>query len=223
MTKELETLLAHPRIWRGHSNPVGRNAYPTGHALLDEVLPGGGWPKASLIEILVEHHGTGELQLLMPLLERLSQKDDRHPDGPSDSQHGTRGWLCWIAPPYIPNAPALVAEGVDVSRVLLVHARDDREALWAMDQAMRSGGCELVLAWVEQAKGQQLRRLQLAAEEGNTTGILFRPPAAIGESSAAALRLKISAGKQGRIDIIRNRGGRPASLPARDVTRLSHA
>ena len=219
MRKDLETLLSHPRIWRGHSNPAGCHAFPTGHALLDEVLPGGGWPKASLIEILVEHHGTGELQLLLPLLERLSQKDDRQ----GDSQQGTRGWLCWISPPYIPNAPALVAEGVDVSRVLLVHARDDREALWAMDQAMRSGGCELVLAWAERAKGQQLRRLQLAAEEGSTTGILFRPPAAIGESSAAALRLKLSTGKHGRIDIIKNRGGRPASLPARDVTRPPHA
>ena len=219
MKKDLETLLSHPGIWRGRSNQGGHATFPTGHTSLDKVLPGGGWPKASLIEILVEHHGTGELQLLLPLLQRLSQKDDSQPD----SKEGERGWLCWIAPPYIPNAPALMAEGVDVSRVLLVHARDDREALWAMDQAMRSGGCELVLAWAEQAKGQQLRRLQLAAEEGNTTGILFRPPAAIGESSAASLRLKLSTGEQGRLDILKNRGGRPASLPARDVTRRPHA
>jgi cell division inhibitor SulA len=213
MKNDLENLLSHSKIWRGHPDPANCSTLPTGYASLDKVLPGGGWPEASLIEILVEHHGTGELQLLLPLLEHLSQKDE--------NRQGTRGWLCWIAPPYIPNAPALMAEGVDVSRVLLVHARDDREAFWAMDQAMRSGGCELVLAWAGQAKGQQLRRLQLAAEEGNTTGILFRPLSAIGESSAASLRLKLSTGKEGRIDIIKNRGGRPASLSARDVTRRS--
>ncbi|MGI9263891.1 MAG: translesion DNA synthesis-associated protein ImuA [Gammaproteobacteria bacterium] len=211
MKKNLENLLSHPGIWRGQTDPKRRTAFPSGHARLDEMLPGGGWPDASLIEILVEHHGTGELQLLLPLLEKLSQKDD--------TQQSPKGWLCWIAPPYIPNAPALLAGGVDISRVLLVHARDDREALWAMDQAMRSGGCELVLGWVRQTKGQQLRCLQLAAEEGNTTGILFRPSSAIGESSAASLRLMLSPGSDGRIDIIKNRGGRPASLPIQDVIK----
>ena len=211
MKKKLESLLSHPGIWRGQADLGRCSTFPSGHALLDAMLPGGGWPEASLIEILVEHHGTGELQLLLPLLERLSQKDD--------TQRDAKGWLCWVAPPYIPNAPALLAGGVDISRVLLVHARDDREALWAMDQAMRSGGCELVLAWIKQAKGQQLRCLQLAAEEGNTTGILFRPSSAIGESSAASLRLMLSPGDEGRVDIIKNRGGRPASLPVRDVIR----
>ena len=88
-----------------------------------------------------------------------------------------------------------------------------------VEQAMRSGGCELVLAWAEQATGRQLRRLQLAAEEGETAGILFRPPAAIGEPSSASLRLKLSTATENRIDIVKSRGGRPASLPAHDLIK----
>ena len=210
MKEGLENLLSHPSIWRGRTGTGQFKTLPSGHALLDRFLPGGGWPDASLIEILIEQHGTGELQLLLPLLERLSQ--------PAEDRQG-RGWLCWIAPPYIPNAPALAAEGVDVSRVLLVHAQGNDEVMWAMEQAMRSGGCELVLAWAEQATARQLRRLQLAAEEGETAGILFRPPAAIGEPSSASLRLKLSTATENRSDIVKSRGGRPASLPAHDLIK----
>ena len=48
----------------------------------------------------------------------------------------------------------------------------------------------LVFGWVGRAKGAQLRRLQLAAEEGGSIGFLFRPPAAGSAPSVAALRLK---------------------------------
>ncbi len=72
----------------------------------------------------------------------------------TDPRECRRGWLCWIVPPYIPNAPALVAEGVDFSRLFLVYARDDREASWAMNQAMRSRACKLVLACAERARAQ---------------------------------------------------------------------
>lgn len=215
MKEGLESLLSHPRIWQGQHGAGRLSTLPSGYALLDKALPGGGWPEASLIEILVAHYGAGELRLLLPLLVRLSRPgvDTRH----------SRGWLCWIAPPYVPHAPALAAEGVDVSRILLVHAREGDEVLWAMEQALRSGGCELVMAWSERVSGRQMRCLQLAAEEGKTTGILFRPPAAGRESSPAALRLRLSPGPEGRIEILKSRGGRPGVLPVDDILRHSKA
>lgn len=214
MKSPLDELLCHPRIWRGRHAPGDVRALPSGHPPLDEMLPGGGWPRAGLIEILVERWGTGELRLIVPLLRHFSRGDETT-DG--------RGWIAWIGPPYVPYAPALAQAGIDVARVLLVHAHDDDEALWATEQALRSAGCEVVLAWADKAYGRSLRRLQLAAEDNGLPVILFRPGSALGASSPAALRLHLAAGDEARLAVIKSRGGRPASLPARDLFGRVHA
>lgn len=207
MKAPLDQLLAHPRIWQGRHAPRGLETLSSGHRCLDEMLPGGGWPRAGLIEILAERRGIGELRLVVPLLKHFSRDDGT----------GSRGWIAWIRPPYVPYAPALAEAGVDVSRVLLVHARDDREALWATEQALRSAGCEVVLAWADKASGQALRRLQLAAEDNGLIVVLFRPGSALGTPGPAVLRLHLGAGDEARLSVVKSRGGRPVSLATRDL------
>ncbi len=207
MKAPLDELLTHPRIWRGCHAPRVIETLSSGHRLLDEVLPGGGWPRTGLIEILAERWGTGELRLIVPLLRHFS-----HDDGT-----GGRGWIAWIRPPYVPYAPALAEAGIDVSRVLLVHARDDSESLWATEQGLRSAGCEVVLAWADKASGPALRRLQLAAEENGLPVILFRPGSALDAPSPAVLRMYLAAGDEARLSVVKSRGGRPANLLARDL------
>jgi protein ImuA len=208
MKVPLDELLTHPHIWRGRHAPRGMETLPSGHRLLDVALPGGGWPRAGLIEILAEHRGTGELRLIVPLLRHFSR---------DDGQGAERGWIAWIRPPYVPYAPALAEAGIDVSRILLVHARDDGEALWATEQALRSAGCEVVLAWADRVSGQALRRLQLAAEENGLPVMLFRPGSALGVPSPAVLRMYLTAGDEAHLSVVKSRGGRPASLPAHDL------
>lgn len=205
MSEPLDSLLADPRIWRARQAGAAGDVLPSGHRDLDAALPEGGWPAAGLIEIATERWGTGELSLLAPLLARPGRRG-RAP-----------GWLAWISPPYVPYAPALAAAGIDVSRVLLVHGRSDAETLWAAEQALRSAGCERVLAWVGRAGMAQLRRLQLAASEGGLPMILFRPPRSLDTPSPARLRLRLEAGPDGRLAIVKSRGGRPASLPVRGL------
>ncbi len=207
MKQVLDAILAHPRIWRGRQGARALPTVSTGHPALDGVLPGGGWPRASLVEVLLEHHGIGELQLLLPLLAS---------DGEA-AVRDERRWLCWVAPPYVPHPRALAEAGVDVDRILLVHVDSDDQTLWAMEQALRSDGSALVLGWAAQAGVAQLRRLQLAAEEGDSIGVLFRPLAARESPSVAALRLQLSAGRYGEIEVLKSRGGRPQRLPLRHI------
>ncbi|HRP87680.1 MAG TPA: translesion DNA synthesis-associated protein ImuA, partial [Gammaproteobacteria bacterium] len=178
MSESLHTLLEDPRLWRAGRRGRHWPTLPSGHPPLDALLPGGGWPADRLTEIAVERWGSGELALLMPLLARLSRAD-------------AAGWVAWIAPPFLPYAPALAAAGVDLARLLLVRARDDAEALWATEQTLHSGACRLVLAWAGRADGRCLRRLQLAAESSRTALILFRPPTTLAVPSPAALRLSL--------------------------------
>ncbi|HEY0232243.1 MAG TPA: hypothetical protein VGC55_13405, partial [Dokdonella sp.] len=49
----LAEVLRHPGIWRRNAAPAGTiDAQPTGLAELDALLPGGGWPRGALSEIL---------------------------------------------------------------------------------------------------------------------------------------------------------------------------
>jgi cell division inhibitor SulA/protein ImuA len=214
----------HARVWRGKAAAVAHAVIPTGFHELDRALPGGGWPLGALTEILVDGYGIGELGLLMPALAALTKEDPAKP----------KKWVAWIAPPFIPYAPALQQHGVNIDRLLMIHPpskgtragmpavgqcreqlpRDARGAiasgksrLWAIEQAIRSGSSAGVLAWVAAADDVILRRLQLAAEEQGCWVLLFRPSSTRLQRSPAALRIHIS---QARVEILKCRGGRPS-------------
>lgn len=188
----LSELLLRADVWRGGAAPPAA-AEPTGFSALDALLPGGGWPVGALTEIVAPREGVGELRVLLPALARLSRGDR---------------WIAFVAPPYIPYAPALAAAGVALARVLLVHPKRE-DQLWAVESSLRAGACAAVLAWIAEAEGAALRRLQLAAEAGGAIGMLYarRPLGA----SIAALRLALAPAAAGAVDvhILKRRGGWP--------------
>jgi hypothetical protein len=214
---QLDQLLAtRADLWRGHATPAAApTGLATGFAALDAALAGHGWPAGGLSEVLTAHQGAG-LALLLPLLAALSRQPR---------------WLLWVDPPHLPYAPALAAAGLDLRRILIVRAGAD--GAWAAEQGLGSGTCAAVLAWTApaaptgRARGRPaacwtpaaLRRLQLAAAEHRLPALLLRPPAAAGETSPAALRLKVGARDDGlEVTLLKQRGGRPGQrlwLPAR--------
>src|SRR6202047_5304283 len=187
---KLARLLEHPIIWRGRS-AAHQRGLPSGFAALDAYLPGYGWARTGLIEILVSRVGSGELYLLLPALAALTRARCAR-------------WCVWVAPPLMPFAPALASQGVALDRVAVVGGA---RPLWAFEQALGSGACDVALAWARQPKAREIRRLPLAAERGRALGVLFRPRRAAREASAAVLRLSlqpISAGV--RITLLKGRG-----------------
>jgi hypothetical protein len=188
----LADVLRHPGIWRRGTKPAASgHAQPTGLAELDALLPGGGWPRGALSEILIEQDGIGECSLLLPALAALTQARKR---------------VALVAPPYIPYAPALSAAGVDLAQLVHIDATA-ADTHWTAEQCLRAGCCGAVLNWLPQADYQQLRRLQLAAETGAAIGFVFRPLGAASQASPAALRIKVTASENGpRIDILKCRG-----------------
>ncbi|MGH8658747.1 MAG: translesion DNA synthesis-associated protein ImuA [Gammaproteobacteria bacterium] len=188
----LEAVLQDPRVWRlGRESPARPAGIATGFAALDALLPGRGWPRGALTEIVTAGQGSGALGLLIPALADLSQSEQ---------------WLAWIDPPYLPYAPALARRGIDLARVLIVLGTRTRgEMLWAVEQALRSGACGAVLVWLRSAHPRELRRLQLAAEVGQCWGVVFRPSVALDESSPAALRLLVAS--PSTVHILKRRGG----------------
>ena len=154
------TPVHHPAVWRGaECAQVSVPSVPTGFAELDVLLPGAGWPTETLTEIYVERPGIGEVMLLVPALARLSRSER---------------WLAFIAPPYLPYAPALASRGIRLSQFMLIRAQTAELQLWSGEQALRSGSCGAVLLWLDRVPERALRRLQLAAEGSGAFVMLFR-------------------------------------------------
>lgn len=191
----LAARLAHPAVWRGGDCAPEPASVPTGFPALDAALPGGGWPGAGLTEMLLAREGIGEIALTLPALASLQR---------------ARRDLVWIAPPHRPYAPALAAAGLDLSRFHVVRCARPEDALWACEQALRAPECGAAFAWLATRDERVLRRLQVAARDGRTLGMLWRRPGDRGGASSAPLRLGLAPDEpSGRlaVHVLKRRGG----------------
>lgn len=180
----LDELLQRACVWRaGAGTPLARAGLASGYSALDDILPGGGWPRDGLTEILSAATGIGALRLVLPALARLSREGR---------------WIIWVAPPHVPYSPALHGYGLDLTRVLVVDLPEDdastrSQTLWAYEQALRFGDCGAALLWQDTISNLRLRRLQFAAATSSTWGLVFRPARCASQPSPAPLRLEIEA------------------------------
>jgi protein ImuA len=175
-----ETL--HPALWLGHQMGRGvEQAVPSGFAVLDAELPGGGWPRRALTELLLGHPGVGEIRLLSGCLAAVQRA----------------GRLVMLFdPPAALSAWALADLGFDVEQLLVISTRarvvPGSDSLWALEQALKSGQVGAVLAWLApRLRAERLRRLQLAAHAHDGPAFVLRELAAAERPTASPLRLAL--------------------------------
>ena len=188
-------------------------ALPFGLPVLDAHLPLGGLAFGALHEVAPEAAGDlpAAFGFLAALLGRMPLR------GPVLLVASRRG----LADCGRPHGHGLNALGLDPARVILVEARHERQALWAMEEALRSGAPVAVAGAV--GMGLDLKasqRLQLAARSSGLPLLLLRPAAATGASAAATRwrigaaeaardRFGLIAGWRWRVRLERCRNGRP--------------
>ncbi|NJD34678.1 MAG: SOS cell division inhibitor SulA, partial [Betaproteobacteria bacterium] len=170
MNPALAEALQRGDIRRGDAFAVApAPTFATGFPRLDAELPGGGWPRGALTELLAEGEGIGELGLLLPALAALT---------------AARHAVVLVAPPHCAHAPAWAAAGIRLDGLHLVFPRRPRAALWAAVEALRCGGVAATLLWLDALfrgglPANSLRRLPLAAGAGGGAAFCQRPaPAA---------------------------------------------
>lgn len=181
-TDPLETGCLPPQVaaalWRGHELGLApARTVPTGHTGLDAELPGGGWPCQGLTEILQPQPALCEWRLLGPGLRAVA---------------AAGGQIILVGPPRHPHLPGLQQAGLRDEGLVWVDAVSPSERLWATEQLIQSRPDGAVLAWLPQARPEQLRRLQVHAQACDAPVFLFRPAVAARESSPAALRVEVT-------------------------------
>jgi protein ImuA len=164
-------------IWRGDQlgTPTTRVVL-TGFPDLDRELPGGGWPAHSLTELLQPQPSVMEWRLLGPAIrDVVSQGKD----------------VIVVSPPKHPHLPGLRQQGVEERHLVWIQAETPAERLWVTEQLIKANAAGLLIAWLPQARQEQIRRLQVCAHSCASPVFLCRPAAAEHEPSAAPLRLRV--------------------------------
>lgn len=191
-------------VWRGRELAQAQErTLATGHPALDAHLPGGGWPLGSLVEVLQKEAQQHVWQLVGP--------------GLAQAMRASGDPAVLVHPPYQPFGPALREQGIVPEGLLCVHADKPAMRLWAAEQALRCADVSAVLAWLPQARAEDLRRLHLCAQVGEKLLVVFRGVQARGQSSPARLRLLVEGIERMEVQILKRRGPpllTPLLLPA---------
>ena len=163
--------------WERKTAPSTSLVTPTGVAGLDAILPGGGWPKSGLVEIIVPDEYTDAAFLVMPALVRLSRQGR---------------WVAMVSPPCQTRARLFTDADINPARVLQVNPHPGRSALWTAESMLQSGTCGAVLAWPNCNTELMDKRLQKAAAKGKALGILIRYEGLSIPPSGVDVRLKLA-------------------------------
>jgi protein ImuA len=181
-------------IWRG--SELGQAVASTctsGWDGLDAELPGGGWPLRSITEVLSSQPSVMEWRLLAPALKRVVANG---------------GQIVVVGPPRHPHLPGLMHEGLDERHLVWIRADAPSERMWVTEQLIKSNSAGAVVAWLPQARQEQLRRLQVCAQACEGLVFLCRPTSARHEASASPLRVHAWVGLDWelKVNVFKRRG-----------------
>lgn len=179
-------------VWRADQmGSMRSHTIPSGFRALDTELPGGGWPRSGMTELLVQQPGIGEIRLIRYALAEIA-KTQR---------------VAFLEPPHTPQISAWTSWGMPADKMLLVKSKTTADALWAAEQVLRNGSCGAMLFWQPQIRNEALRRLQLASQASETMFWLVRPISAQENSSPAPLRLALTPANGGiNVHVVKRRG-----------------
>lgn len=201
----------HAALWLASQLARGQpRGIDTGFDVLSRELPGQGWPRGALVELLLSPACTGELRLLAPALQQLQP-----------------GRIALLQPPHLPQIIGWRQLGIDATRLLAVRTSCSADTTWAAEQILKSDSYAALLLWPPPLRKDSLRRLHLAAQASNTLFVMLRALGHAQDASPAALRLSLTPVTGGlHIGFIKRRGPQrdtPLFIPLPSLSLLHHA
>ena len=191
MNALLQQLQNRQLIWHANQTEAPyEHCQSTGFPALDQLL-GGGWPQHNVVE-LQSHGACAELQLISKAL----------------GQSGSDLLQVWINPPASLCSEYLLQQKRPLHQVLELNAPRSVDALWAAELCLKSGCCMDVLLWQHSLNLTQLKRLQLAAAQGQSQLYVFRPAQTEQQLLPWALSLLLTPATPGlQVRILKRKGG----------------
>lgn len=134
------------------------------------------------------------------------------------------GAVIWITRHKKLFPPAFKQFGIEPDRLILIDLRQEKEALWVMEEALQYPGLAAVVGELNQIDLTASRRLQLAVEKSRVTGFILRAAhqrintiACVARWQVTSLPSESADGLPGvsfprwKVDLLRVRNGRTGS------------
>jgi protein ImuA len=126
---------------------------------------------------------------------------------------GRRSFALWCVPQHACHeagalyGPGLVAYGLDSARLVIANPRHLRDALWTLEEALRSGIFSAVIGEAETLPPIAARRLQLAAEAHGAAALLLLPHACSPAVGVSRWRVTSAPSGAWHVELTRCRSG----------------
>ena len=139
---------------------------------------------------------------------------------------GRYGRAVWIEPDFAaaeagaPYGPGLDLLGLPMGRLVIIRVARPRDALWAMEEALKCRSVSAVVAEIDNGSDLAMRRLALAASESGGLGLILRNASSAGTATTAATRWEVASSRGERdrfgglgpmtfaLSLVKNRRGR---------------
>lgn len=233
----------------------------SGCEALDACLPHGGYVPGSVVEYLRGSTACGASYMAVAAAAAAMRARsgyvvivDTHysptNDQPAPFDQQVQGPAKYWEPKtttHLTYPPALASQGIDLERVIFVRPQSADDAMWAIDQALRTPAVAAVMAELERIDDRSARRLQLAAETGGSLALLLRPASARRAPSWAEIQWLVNtrpavpassplqskpvhssmqsvngnASRRLQVQLLRNRGGRPGAKLDLEIDPIS--
>jgi protein ImuA len=102
------------------------------------------------------------------------------------------GACIWISVSRTLFPPSLKTFGIEPHRVVFIDLQRTKDALWALEEALKCEGLAAVIAELPEIGFTQSRRLQLAVEQSKVTGFILRTSSRSVSTTASAARWQIT-------------------------------
>ncbi len=181
-------------------NPADKPPISSGCEAMDRLLPVGGYLPGSVVEYLRHTPASGASHLAF-LAARQAMK-------------ATGGFLIVVDHLEQIYPPKLHALGIDLKKVIFVRPASDTDAVWAVDQALRTPAVAAVFAEIPRLDDQAARRMQLAAERGDGLGLLVRSASARKGPSWAEVQWLVRSMGRPRLSALKDATGSPVAQAA---------
>lgn len=179
-----------PSVAASFSSTVAPGVWTLGEAAFDACLPGGRLDPAGLIELKPRSHGDWPVVLTfaacLAMRRQLAAGVSRKAAAPilwcaTSHCRAEHGWL---------YGPGLVGLGLSPESLVLVEAAREADALWALEEGVRSKALSLAIGLLKEVGLTPSRRLGLAASAGETPALLLTLPSSP-PAPSASLRLRL--------------------------------
>lgn len=196
----LNELKSRRLVWLANEQVRGTSTVPTGYMAYDQYYEG--IPKQGLIEIRSDL-GIGELHFIINYIKSKQQDAS----------------VFVVNPPGILTSEYLLQQQVDIDDLFVIRCNDRKDILWSIEQCLKSNVCSTVLTWGAQLSFTEVRRLNLACEQGYASLVIFQSRQSnpiLGSKLSIELTAHNSAVK---IKVLKQKG-RPASIDP--ILQLNH-